>query len=152
MQNNGLFHFNTCTFHFPFLIYNYNSEQDGDTFFIPNLRTECLYETALYVKFQSTFKFGRSLKGYAFFLYLTLLRVSLSLSLQNQEPPVLQKTFPDTVRPFGLNQKLLLIHTDTSSQVFQGRNSCKSSVPLGFLLLRDFGLSSPLCFHKSLTL
>lgn len=101
--------------------------------------------------FKVPLEFGRSLKGYAFFV-LNTSQVSLSLSLQNQRPPKFCEPFRPPVRPFGWTKLLLLILNTSSQKCSRAETAADlSGTSPGFLLLRDFGLSSPLCFHKSLT-
>ena len=101
--------------------------------------------------FKVPLEFDRSLEGYAFFV-LNTSQVSLSLSLQNQRPPKFCEPFHPPVRPFGWTKLLLLILSTSSQKCSRAETAADlSGTSPGFLLLWDFGLSSPLCFHKSLT-
>ena len=100
--------------------------------------------------FKVPVEFDRSLEGYAFYV-LNTSQVSLSLSLQNQRPPKFCEPFRPPVRPFVWTKLLLLILTASSQKCSRAEMAADlSGTSPGFLLLQDFGLSSPLCFHKSL--
>ena len=100
--------------------------------------------------FKVTLEFDKSLEGYAFFV-LNTSQISTFFVTSEPETTKVLPTFPSPVRRFVCTRLLLWILTASSQKCPRAEMAADlSGTSPAFLLLQDFGLSSPLCFQKSL--